>query len=414
MRRVKKDISLIRRFSLLCIAAMVFFGLTMGWLVVKSMEHNMLGRATHNIATGISFSVKEHFSPEMFSQPVAGRSEYEKFEQSAKHLLLAGNIRKLKFWGPDSTVIWSQDTSDIGKRYADNKSVARAFTGQVVAEISDDKRLLDKYGKAGHKTEPLLELYIPIRFGQGDEIAAVVEIYEDMAPLYVDIASHKRSVWFGLTIGFTLLYLLLYGIVLSASRHIDTQTREIEDLFIKVTGSMAEALDAKSSWTSGHSIRVGQFSEAVALWMGLNDDDIRNLRLAGMLHDIGKIGTYDYLLDKPAALTDEEFEVVKRHPEAGVKILQGIKQLRDILPMIKHHHERFDGKGYPRGLRGEEIPIGARILHVTDSFEAITDDRPYRPARHFRDAIEELKLNSGTQFDPKVVKAFFATLDEKY
>jgi HD-GYP domain-containing protein (c-di-GMP phosphodiesterase class II) len=132
-----------------------------------------------------------------------------------------------------------------------------------------------------------------------------------------------------------------------------------------------------------------------------------------LLHDIGKIGTYDSLLDKPERLTMEEFEIVKKHPFQGVEILQGVKQLHDIIPIIRYHHERIDGKGYPDGLKGEEIPILARILHVADSFDSMTSDRPYRPSPRIEYAISELKKHSGSQFDSYVVDAFLKVLENR-
>lgn len=169
---------------------------------------------------------------------------------------------------------------------------------------------------------------------------------------------------------------------------------------------MVSVLDAKSPWTKGHSERVAQYAEKIALAMGLDDEAIKDIHLASLLHDIGKVGTYDYLLDKPSKLTDEEFEIVKKHPASGASILEHIKQLNKIIPLVKYHHERLDGKGYPEGLKGEDIPTGARIIHVADTFDAIMADRPYRRSPGTDYAISELMRWSGSQFDSNVVAAF--------
>ena len=189
--------------------------------------------------------------------------------------------------------------------------------------------------------------------------------------------------------------------------------KELEELFMGIVSAMVGALDAKSPWTKGHSERVAAYAEEIAREMGLNADEIKNLRLAGLLHDVGKVGTYDYLLDKPAKLTDQEFEIVKKHPAQGAEILKSIKQLKDIIPLIRHHHERIDGKGYPDGLEGEEIPLGAMILHVADSFDSMTSDRPYRPSPGIEYAVSELKKYSGSQFDTEVVGAFLRILGKR-
>lgn len=186
--------------------------------------------------------------------------------------------------------------------------------------------------------------------------------------------------------------------------------KELEDLFLKLVSVMVNALDAKSPWTRGHSDRVSMYSEDIAKEMNIDEDEIKEIRLAGLLHDIGKIGTYDYLLDKPGALTKEEFDIVKMHPEQGVMILKDIKQLSNVIPLIKYHHEKLDGTGYPSGLKGTDIPVGAKILHVADSFDSMTSDRPYRKAPGFDHALSELKKYRGIQFDSDVVAAFMKVL----
>jgi putative nucleotidyltransferase with HDIG domain/PAS domain S-box-containing protein len=188
--------------------------------------------------------------------------------------------------------------------------------------------------------------------------------------------------------------------------------KELESLFLNLVKAMIYTLDAKSTWTKGHSERVAQYAEMIAREMGFDEEDLKTLHLAGLLHDIGKIGTYDYLLDKPSRLTDEEFEIVKKHPVQGADIIKEIKQLKDIVPIIRNHHERIDGKGYPDGLKGEEIPIFARILHVADSFDSMTSDRPYRPSPGIDYAVSELKKFRGIQFDKKVVDVFIDIIEK--
>ena len=189
--------------------------------------------------------------------------------------------------------------------------------------------------------------------------------------------------------------------------------KDLQELFTGLVRAMVNALDAKSQWTKGHSLRVAMYAEEIAKAIGLEEDEIQNIRLAGLLHDIGKIGTYDYLLDKPSKLSDEEYEIVKKHPEQGEAILEDIKQLRDILPIIRHHHERIDGRGYPDGLKGDDIPVGARILHVADTFDAIMADRPYRPSPGLEFAMSELVKFAGRQFDPRVSETFLGLLEHE-
>ncbi len=186
--------------------------------------------------------------------------------------------------------------------------------------------------------------------------------------------------------------------------------KELKDLFLKLVRVMVNALDAKSPWTKGHSERVSMYAEQIAMEMLIDGEEVKNIKLAGLLHDIGKIGTYDYLLDKPGKLTKEEFEIVKKHPVQGALILQEIKQLKDIIPYIRFHHEKLDGSGYPDRLKGDSIPLSARILHVADSFDSMTSDRPYRPAPGIDYALSELQKYKGIQFDHRVVDAFLRVL----
>ncbi|MGA2193607.1 MAG: HD-GYP domain-containing protein, partial [Nitrospirota bacterium] len=154
------------------------------------------------------------------------------------------------------------------------------------------------------------------------------------------------------------------------------------------------------------------YALAIAEKMGMQRHEIDRLRLAGLLHDIGKIGTYDVLLDKTGKLTEEEWELIKLHPNRGCEILEPITEFKDILPAVRHHHERWDGKGYPGGLKGEDIPIMARILTVADSFDTMTADRPYRPAIGLSNATQEIAYCAGTQFAPDVAEVFLKLIRE--
>lgn len=187
--------------------------------------------------------------------------------------------------------------------------------------------------------------------------------------------------------------------------------KDLEHLLINTISSLAFAIDAKSPWTKGHSERVTNFAMEIAKEMGLKEKEINHIKLCGILHDIGKIGTYDGLLDRPGKLTDEEYELVKKHPEKGAEIIAPIKQLNKVIPGVLHHHERYDGKGYPMGLKGDDIPLCARILAVADSFDSMTADRPYRSSPGVEFAINELKRCSGSQFDPRVVELFMKVLE---
>jgi HD-GYP domain-containing protein (c-di-GMP phosphodiesterase class II) len=188
--------------------------------------------------------------------------------------------------------------------------------------------------------------------------------------------------------------------------------RDLQESFLATVKALAQAVDAKDSYTAGHSSRVTQYSVLIAKELGLDAETQQRVRLSGLLHDVGKIGIRDSVLSKPGKLTDEEFEVMKGHPMVGGAILGPVVQLADVIPGVISHHERFDGKGYPRGLKGEEIPLVGRIIGVADAFDAMTSDRVYRPRLSDETALGELKKHSGAQFDSRMVKAFLEAYDK--
>lgn len=180
----------------------------------------------------------------------------------------------------------------------------------------------------------------------------------------------------------------------------------LEESYLGTVLALANALDARDAYTNGHSEQLAKLAIAIAQQLGMAAEDLEALRYAARLHDIGKIGVPDSILRKPAALSEDEWNVMRRHPVTGAEIIQPVRRLRPAAPLVRHHHERFDGTGYPDGLRGEAIPLGARVLAVVDAFSAMTDDRVYRKARPRVEVLSELQRCAGTQFDPKLVEIF--------
>jgi putative nucleotidyltransferase with HDIG domain len=175
-----------------------------------------------------------------------------------------------------------------------------------------------------------------------------------------------------------------------------------------VIGSLAAALDARDPYTAGHSERVANLSVAIARQLQLPDIDVETVRLGALLHDIGKIGVSDAVLRKPGRLSDEEFAQIKLHPTLGARILRPLRFLSAHLPVVELHHEQPNGRGYPHGLYGAQIPLLASIVHVADAFDAMTSARAYRPSRPAEEAIEELQRHSGSMFAPDVVDTLAA------
>lgn len=182
--------------------------------------------------------------------------------------------------------------------------------------------------------------------------------------------------------------------------------RDLERFVINMVKSLVFAIEAKDDYTRGHSERVCQYSLLMAERLGLDEERKKILQWASILHDSGKIGIPESILNKPWRLKDEEYQIIKNHPMKGHTILEPLEQLASSLPGMLHHHERYDGAGYPQGLKGKEIPLDARIIAVADTFDAITSKRAYRPAKTPEEALEEIEKVAGTQLDPDLVKVF--------
>jgi len=176
--------------------------------------------------------------------------------------------------------------------------------------------------------------------------------------------------------------------------------------YLQTLTSMITALEARDAYTRGHSDRVAEFSEMIAVEMGVKGEELKHLVDAARLHDIGKIGIREQVLNKAGKLTDEEYDHIKKHPEIGAQIIGQMEAYAHLVPMVRHHHERWDGNGYPVGIKGEEIPFGARIIAVADTFDAMTSERSYRKPRSPGDAIRIIREVAGSQLDPATVGAF--------
>lgn len=190
--------------------------------------------------------------------------------------------------------------------------------------------------------------------------------------------------------------------------------QNIRDNYLKTIRAFALAVEAKDRYTHGHSEMVMKYAVVIAREMKLPDPEVDHVKYAGLLHDIGKIGVSEQILNKPGRLTPEEFMEIKKHPDMGVRIIAEVPFLKSLVPLVRHHHEFYNGKGYPEGLSGENIPLGARILAVADAYEAMTSDRPYRKSLTQQQGMEILNAERGQQFDSTIVDVFLRILNSGY
>jgi len=188
---------------------------------------------------------------------------------------------------------------------------------------------------------------------------------------------------------------------------------DVEHTYVETIMALALAVEAKDPYSAGHSKRVGFYATKIGEAMGLEQEMLRTLQDAGVLHDLGKIGIKDEILLKTTPLTPDEAKIMQQHPIIGEAIVKPVRSLQKVVALVRHHHEHFDGSGYPGGLKGEEIPLGARILAVADTYDAMVTDRPYRKRLSIEEARAELRKSAGTQHDPVAIEAFLRVLAEK-
>lgn len=205
---------------------------------------------------------------------------------------------------------------------------------------------------------------------------------------------------------------ILEGRVMQRTEEMLQRRDQLRAQFISTIRALEKALQAKSVYTEGHSRRVAETAVGIARAMGVPPDVIRHVELAALFHDIGKIGIRDEILNKPGGLTDDEYEYIKRHPVVAEQILSPLADLCPIVELVKHEHERWDGRGYPGGLRGDQIPLGARIIAVADAWDSMVFDRVYRRALAAEEALREIRKNAGIMFDPECVRVFCSMQEE--
>ena len=205
----------------------------------------------------------------------------------------------------------------------------------------------------------------------------------------------------------------LHSLVNTKNEELNQTYAQLKTRYMDTIEALRLAVDAKDEYTRGHSDRVSYYACRIGRRLGLEEELLEQLRIAGIFHDIGKIGTADDILLKNETLDDVEYEQIKKHPVTGALILSAVSMFQETVPLVRHHHERMDGRGYPDGIAGERIELGARIIAVADAFDAMTSDRQYRTHLTMEQTLEQLRTGVGTQFDPEVVRAFLALLEEE-
>lgn len=423
-----------QQFSLLLLLVLLVGGLGLSALAAALVQQTVLGQTWLETQHAVGSHFDNVFGTAVFDQPAPTGStaashapgaysttapsnarpapEFDpaRFDRSVQFHLNVYEIIHARFYRPDGRIVYSYVPGEVGRLITDvlpSDMVARSLQGERVTQPVAGEAIDPRTGRRAAATHML---YVAaLRDGQ---IAGAAWVQRDVTGLMAAIWRAQLTlvgVIFGVV---ALLFITLRRIYDDSTETIRDQTMalagaygELRDTYDATLRALATALDTRDNETAGHAQRVTRLAVRLGQELGLDPAALQELERGAMLHDIGKIGVPDAILRKPGPLTDEEWALMRRHAAFGAAMLDGIPFLSDAVPLVRHHHERWDGRGYPDGLAGEAIPLGARIFAVADAFDAMTSERPYRRPMTLAQARAELARCAGSQFDPAVVAA---------
>jgi putative nucleotidyltransferase with HDIG domain len=415
IERVTRSLTLLRVFVVLSALVLGIGGLALGSLVASAIR----GQAVDDRESALTQYVDGVLGREL----VHGnrlRVDRDPSQDALRRVHSRDDILSVKVWRPNGVLAWTDtDPKRIGHRYDVERHLADALEGNGEAELEN---LEDEGEHAGEREAGIkraLEVYAPVRSDDGKQIVGAFEVYADARPLEEAISSRRNEIWLVIALVFIGLCGALGLLARKASNTLRRQTRllqehsaalaesydALERSTLDAIESLNATVEAKDPYTAGHSARVRRLALALGNELGLSKDELDALRLGGLFHDIGKIAIPDAILLKPGRLTADEFERMKDHSAEGARIVGKLSQLGPIVPIIRHHHERWDGRGYPDGRAGQDIPLLAAIVGLADAWDAMTTERPYAAAMAPDEALEEIRRGNGTQFAPAVAQA---------
>jgi putative nucleotidyltransferase with HDIG domain len=420
MSAVHRSLTLLRVFLVASALILVAGAIALGWVLTSTLQRQALADQRTSLTQYVDGVLRPqlvrgnrlHVSPAL---P----------ETAAAQLRRQPDLKTIKVWRPDGVLAWTnRDPERIGRRFPLEGDLGETIRRGEATAAFDDLGSAEDATEAALGLDHVLEVYAPLRGDDGRRVLGAYEIYADPARTEAFITARKHVIWFAVAAVFAALYLALALLVRGASATLRRQStiirarsRELLESYRRLQASSLEAIaslnatvDAKDPYTAGHSARVQEIALAVAEELGLPRDRLDAVRYGGLFHDIGKIAVPDAILTKGGPLTAAEYEVVKRHPVDGADIVGKLGALSASVELIRHHHERWDGDGYPDRLAGDEIPPEACVIGLADAWDAMTTDRPYREALTLEEAAAEVRRGRGTQFAPQVVDAFFAAL----
>ncbi len=389
-------ITLLGRFTLVSLATTIAVGLVFGTLAVRLAEDYALTQHAHSAAVYVSEFLAPRLVAKDFLVPSpAGRVE---FEFALRGLIGKAGILRVTVWSRAGEVLYSDAAGLAGRTFPASPALRAALSGRTESRLVSFPE--------GSGSERAMEVFVPVVLQGAARPVAVYDIVSDLKDLDPTLRGLRRSVWADVIAGLFVLYAALFTIVRGASRELQQQHATLQAAFGGAVRSLAAAVNARDAATADHSDLVADLAAALAQAVGMSQAEAADVRTAAFLHDVGKIGLPDNILDKHGPLTREERAAMQRHARTGYEILLPVPISAAIKAAVLHHHEWWNGNGYPDGLTGEEIPVAARVIAVADAYGALTADRPYRPALDPETAMAEIERRAGTQFDPAIVATF--------
>jgi putative nucleotidyltransferase with HDIG domain len=418
-RRLEGSLTLLRLFVAVSALLLVGAAFLLGSMLSRTLHSQALDEEKTSLATYVDGVL----GPQLVRQDSVVTTRW--ISQTLLRVLRGQpDVVSVKVWRADGVLAWTTLQSNrIGRRFPPDESLTETLhTNRAVASVVSPDSEGEDAAEARLGFSHLVQVYAPLEDAAHTRAIGAYEIYANPAALQRIIGSRVRMIWMGVGTVFIILWLLLVLLVRGASKTLRLRTAQLRDRSAKLLESyklleqsaleaiesLNATVEARDPYTAGHSQRVRQIALAVGRQLNLPRHRLDALALAGLFHDIGKLRVPDAVLTKPGPLTPEEFDLIKRHPQDGADIVSHLGRLREVLPFIRHHHERWDGLGYPEGLAGSAIPLEAAIVGLADAWDAMTTERPYSRARTSDEAEEEVLRGRGTQFAPMVVDAFIA------
>jgi putative nucleotidyltransferase with HDIG domain len=417
---IRRSLTLLRVFLVASAVILVAGALALSWVLTTTLRRQSLA----DQRTSLTQYVDGVLRPQLVR---ADRLHVSSTlpHAAAAQLRRQPDLKTIKVWRPDGLLVWTnRDRERIGRRFPLEGDLGETIRDGEATAAFDDLGDTEDAAEAALGLDHVLEVYAPLRTDDGRRVLGAYEIYADPARTEMFINERKHVIWLAVAAVFAALYLALALLVRGASTTLRrqstmlrTRSRELLESYRRLQASSLEAIaslnatvDAKDPYTAGHSARVQQIALAIAEELRLPRERFDAVRYGGLFHDIGKIAVPDAILAKPGPLTAAEYDVIKRHPVDGADIVGKLGALSASVRLIRHHHERWDGEGYPDRLAGDEIPPEACVIGLADAWDAMTTDRPYREALTVEEAAGEVRRGRGTQFAPDVVDAFLAAL----